>query len=109
MEIEEFVYTALCEIERGVLRANQKLTAQQQPMGKVPFLIKSGDQSTKSGIDFDIALTVIESRDVKGHVKASISVMGVDAEGNCAKSSQSVSRVRFTIFADSNIGYSSDS
>ena len=105
MDIESFIYESLCQIDRAIVRVNQELTHCEKPTEKLPFIIQSGDISNKSGIEFDIAVTVENNDAASGGVKASLSVVSLDIGGKSSESFQHVSRVKFVIFPDSRIGY----
>ena len=94
MDLENFVTDSLNQIFNGIKGA-------QDAAAKVGGEINpktSGSGTFANGriihpIEFDVAVTVVETSDVKG----GISVMGVGVKGASTENNTSVSRIKFKI------------
>jgi hypothetical protein len=94
MDVQTFVREILVQIAKGV---HDAIDAVRKLSGAVnPFDPSNGFPSTHP-VQFDIAITVTESREISGEAKFKLSVLGVAAEGSKLDSTRQVSRVKFAV------------
>ena len=101
MNLKDFVAETLEQIVEGVKVAQEhakELGAKINPTGAR----RSGRGSTvrtfpKANVEFDVALTVAEGKNVKGGGGMNLGVVAIGAKGHSEIETSSVSRVRFSV------------
>jgi hypothetical protein len=106
MDLETFVKQSLLEITNGLKKANERIKKDFGP-ADLPstFLLKSGNNAELGqGIQFDVAVTT--SLHGKGSAGAGLklSVVQIGLGGEAAASSEQISRIRFIVTINHNIG-----
>jgi hypothetical protein len=109
MDLKEFVEQTLVQISEGIAAANNSLKERDRDP-TTHFLLYDGkneyDKKTDepSKISFDVAVTTTSN--VKGSVSAKSKLFVVDAgvNGSVAREKQSVSRVKFEVCVNKNVG-----
>lgn len=108
MELKEFIRTALTDIVSAIRETQEdvKEYATIAPLMTIgektsAILMKNGVAHV-SNIDFDVAITTETKENTENVIKAGIKVVsafnfGVGSKGDTAETSQSVSRIRFSI------------
>jgi hypothetical protein len=106
MDLETFVSQSLLEISTGLRRANEQIKS-NSGIKDLPatYLLKPGSNADIGrGIQFDVAVTT--SLEGKGSAGAGLklSVVEVTLGGGAAASSEQVSRIKFTVAVNQDVG-----
>lgn len=106
MDLQMFITESLLEITNGLKQANEKIKDAYGPSDlPAAFQLKPGTNADLGrGIQFDIAVTT--SLEGKGSAGAGIklSVVQVGVGGSTTSSSEQISRIRFTVAVNHNVG-----
>lgn len=108
MELKEFIKTALADIVSAVRETQEEV----KEYATIAPLMSRGEKESSvlmkdgvahvSNIDFDVAVTAETKENTENGLKAGIKVagilnFGVGSKGDATESSQSISRIRFSI------------
>jgi hypothetical protein len=103
MKVSEFISDALIEVCRGVDDAIKRRDSEGLTARISPIFLDPADQSvdwTKmiEKVEFDIAVTQAESRQVDGHGGLEVvAALKIGADGTRKSEQSSVNRIRFSI------------
>lgn len=106
MELKEFVMSTISQVIDAVEELNMRYEGKDavvNPSGPHRLSGESLNMDTKSGnrqvteIEFDLTVSVEESKDAGGKVNVLACVIGGDVSKSHAEGNSSVSRVRFTV------------
>lgn len=108
MELKEFIKTALADIVLAVRETQEEV----KEYATIAPLVTKGEKESAilmkdgvahvSDIDFDVAVTTETKENTENGLKAGIKVasvlnFGIGSKGDATESSQSISRIRFSI------------
>lgn len=112
MQLEDFIKTTLVQISSGINQANLELKdAESRPrvnpremkfatedMQNRPYAIVTGNHILPVHlVDFDVALHATEGTETGGGIAVAVGVVGLGTRGKSEASTQSESRVHFSI------------
>jgi hypothetical protein len=104
MDLETFVTESLCQIAKGIRKANKALMTEQVGQRPVPhFVLLAGTKAADRTVAFDVAVTTSEKD--KGGRGIGLRIYAVNA--NVGKETetghQAVSRLQFRVHVDKQI------
>ncbi len=90
MELKDFVSQSFQDIANGVIDAQEKLK-------ETDAIINAFNQVKLRNIEFDIATTAREGKEIEGKAGIKIYVASANAGGKSISENSSISRLKFTI------------
>ena len=102
MKLSDFVRETLVEIVAGVTAADVDATGARISGATVFDSTTKSDYHVTSGtyagdVEFDVAVTVLESSSIDGGIKAGISILGLSGGAGSKSEGSSGSRVKFAV------------
>ena len=104
MELKEFVSNTLSQIIEGIVISQEnakKSGAEINPYGvkiaNFPSIAFTSTGQAGQIVEFDVALTAIESDEMKGSIGVVAAVLGVGVQGKAASSDSTINRVKFSV------------
>ena len=94
MGLQHFVQEAMIEIMTGVSKAAEDSRVPRAEEGDLAGVNRT---IVESSIDFDLAVTVSQSRQGEGGLKVSVLGIGAGAKGSSSAVTQSEHRIKFSV------------